>query len=111
MSVEYLDLEDLLQLCADLGDLTVRDVGLLDAAAQRPRTSLYGDDAYPSLIALSGGGFSTGGYAARFVEDWWTEARRQGRIVETAHGLRFTPETVQEVLDNVLGTALEQGEG
>jgi len=29
--------------------LTVRDVGLLDAAAQRARTSLYGDDAYPSL--------------------------------------------------------------
>ncbi len=49
MSVEYLDLEDLLQLCADLGDLVVRDLGLLDAAAQRPRTSLYGQDAYPSL--------------------------------------------------------------
>ncbi len=49
MSVEYLTLEDLLQLCADLGDLVVRDVGLLDAAAQRPQTSLYGQDAYASI--------------------------------------------------------------
>lgn len=49
MTVDYLGLEDLLQLCADLGDLTVRDLGLLEAAAQRPQTSLYGDEAYPSL--------------------------------------------------------------
>ena len=48
MSVEYLELEDLLQLCAGLGDLMVRDLGLLEAAAQRPQTSLYGQDAYPA---------------------------------------------------------------
>jgi death-on-curing protein len=48
--VEYLDLEDLLHLCTDLGDLIVRDIGLLDAAAQRPQTSLYGQDAYPGLF-------------------------------------------------------------
>lgn len=49
MTFEYLDLEDLLQLAVDLGDLVVRDPGLLDAAAQRPRTSLYGQDAYPTV--------------------------------------------------------------
>jgi death-on-curing protein len=46
---EYLRLEDLLALCADLGDLTVRDLGLLEAAALRPATSLYGRDAYPGV--------------------------------------------------------------
>ena len=49
MTVEYLRLEDLLQLAADLGDLVVRDVGLLEAAAQRPQTTLYGREAYPTI--------------------------------------------------------------
>lgn len=49
--VEYLDVEDLVVLGTQLlGDeLTVRDVGLLGAAAERPQTSAFGDDAYPDL--------------------------------------------------------------
>lgn len=49
MTVEYLQLEDLLQLVNDVGDLVVRDLGLLEAAAQRPQTTLYGQEAYPTL--------------------------------------------------------------
>lgn len=49
MTVEYLRLEDLLQLATDLGDLVVRDLGLLEAAAQRPQTTLYGQEAYPGM--------------------------------------------------------------
>lgn len=49
MTVEYLTLEDLLQLASDLGDLVVRDLGLLEAAAQRPQTTLYGQEAYPGI--------------------------------------------------------------
>ena len=49
MTVEYLQLEDLLQLASDLGDLVVRDLGLLEAAAQRPQTTLYGQEAYPDI--------------------------------------------------------------
>ena len=45
----YLSLADLLQLCADLGDLKVRDVGLLDSAAHRPASAFGGQDAYPTL--------------------------------------------------------------
>jgi len=75
------------------------------------RESYLADDAYPAIIALSGGRFSTGGYAPGFVEDWWAEARRQGRIVETGAGLQFTPAAAQDVLDNVLGAVLEQDEG
>ncbi|WP_407569206.1 SMI1/KNR4 family protein [Deinococcus altitudinis] len=90
------------------------DLQFLLCSHSRPvpsRETYLADDAYPSIIALSGGRFSTGGYAPGFVEDWWDEARRQGRIVETGEGLRFTPDAAQEVLDNVLGTVLEQGEG
>lgn len=47
--IEYLTLEDLLQLVDDLGVGPVRDLGLLDAAAHRPQASLWGHDAYPTL--------------------------------------------------------------
>ena len=49
--VEYLDLEDLIDLAAGLlGDPPpIRDVGLLGAAAARPQTTAFGDDAYPDL--------------------------------------------------------------
>ena len=36
-------------LVEDLGVGPVRDVGLLESAAARPRTSLWGGDAYPTL--------------------------------------------------------------
>lgn len=49
MTVEFLTLEDLLALAADLGVPAVRDLGLLDAAAKRPQTSLYGRDAYTGI--------------------------------------------------------------
>lgn len=47
--VEYLTLEDLLELVRRLKAGPVRDVGLLDAAAARARSSAYGTDAYPTL--------------------------------------------------------------
>ena len=47
--VEYLDVEDLLTLTTMLGAGPVRDVGLLDSAAARPRSSVFGEDAYPTI--------------------------------------------------------------
>ncbi len=47
--VEHLHLEDLLGLVRRLGVGSVRDVGLLDSAAARPRSSVFGEDAYPKL--------------------------------------------------------------
>ncbi|MDE0868632.1 MAG: type II toxin-antitoxin system death-on-curing family toxin [Aquiluna sp.] len=44
----YLDLEDALEQVAFLGFM-VKDVGLLDSALARPRTSLFGEDVYPDL--------------------------------------------------------------
>ena len=46
---EYLDLEDLLGLVRRLGAGPVRDLGLLDSAATRPRASAFGADAYPAM--------------------------------------------------------------
>lgn len=45
----YLDLEDLLALVDEVGLGPVRDLGLLDSAARRPQTSVFGEDAYPSM--------------------------------------------------------------
>ncbi|GAA4415733.1 type II toxin-antitoxin system death-on-curing family toxin [Actinokineospora soli] len=47
----YLDAGDLLVLAAAVtgGDLVVRDLGLLDSAAHRPRATVLGVEAYPTL--------------------------------------------------------------
>jgi death-on-curing protein len=49
--IEYLDLEDLLDLAARLlGPApAIRDVGLLGSAVARPRTTAFGADAYPDI--------------------------------------------------------------
>ena len=48
--IDYLDVEDLLEIAAGvIGDVAVRDVGLLASAAARPRTTVLGEDAYPAL--------------------------------------------------------------
>jgi len=50
---EYLDLDDLVLLATGLlGDPPpIRDVGLLGAAAARPRASAFGEDAYQDVFA------------------------------------------------------------
>ena len=44
----YLDLEDALQQISGAG-FYLKDLGLLDSALARPRTSLFGEDAYLEL--------------------------------------------------------------
>lgn len=48
-AIEYLDLEDLLDLTRRLDAGPVRDLGLLDGAAARPRASAFGQEAYADL--------------------------------------------------------------
>ncbi|MGL4743043.1 MAG: type II toxin-antitoxin system death-on-curing family toxin [Dermatophilaceae bacterium] len=45
----YLSLEDLLGLAHDLGVGPVCDVGLLDSAAYRPQSVVFGTEVYPTL--------------------------------------------------------------
>ena len=49
--VEYLTLRDLLALAKALNVGPVRDLGLLDSAAHRPRSSFAGQQAYPTVQA------------------------------------------------------------
>lgn len=48
---EHLGLDDLLEIAAIAvgGEVAVRDHGLLASAAARPRTTVFGEDAYPDL--------------------------------------------------------------
>ena len=48
--IEYLELADILQLGREIiADFRVRDLGLLESALARPKTTVFGDDAYPSF--------------------------------------------------------------
>jgi death-on-curing protein len=51
--VIYLDLDDLLHIAArTLGQSPeIRDLGLLESAVARPQTTVFGQDAYPTLEA------------------------------------------------------------
>ena len=51
MQCEFLSLEDLLDIASTLRIGPVRDLGLLNAAALRPQTTLMGQYAYPSTTA------------------------------------------------------------
>ena len=51
MPCEFLSLEDLLDIVTALRIGPVRDLGLLNAAALRPQTTLMGQDAYRSTAA------------------------------------------------------------
>jgi death-on-curing protein len=54
--VEYLDLDDLVDLAERLLGPTppIRDVGLLGSAVARPQTTAFGADAYPDLWTKAG---------------------------------------------------------
>lgn len=49
MDVSYLTLGDAVELVRDLGVGPIRDLGLLDSALGRPRSSAFGQDVYPTL--------------------------------------------------------------
>ena len=45
----HLDLDDILDLVRRLGVGPIRDLGLIDSAVARPRSSAFGEDAYPTV--------------------------------------------------------------
>jgi death-on-curing protein len=48
--IDYLSVEDLLEIAAGIiGDVALRDAGLLATAAGRPQMTVFGDDAYPTF--------------------------------------------------------------
>lgn len=50
-AIDYLSLDDLIQIgTALIPGFKIRDIGLLESAALRPQTTVYGEDAYPEFI-------------------------------------------------------------
>jgi death-on-curing protein len=48
--IDYLSVEDLLEIAAGVIEhVVVSDAGLLEAAAARPRVTVFGEDAYPTF--------------------------------------------------------------
>ena len=48
--IDYLELADILKLGQEIiPDFRNRDLGLLESAVARPRTSVFGEDAYPTF--------------------------------------------------------------
>jgi len=45
--IDYLELADILKLAREIiAEFRVREIGLLESAAARPKTSVFGEDAY-----------------------------------------------------------------
>ena len=95
----YLDASDLLVLATAVigGDLVVRDLGLLDSAAHRPRATVLGVEAYDTLWAkaaalmdsivrtrpLAQGNWRLGWVAAVTLCDingWWIDAAEDAAL-------------------------------
>ena len=47
--IEFLELEDIIVMVRILGIGPIRDVGLLDSAVNRPKSSAFGEDAYATI--------------------------------------------------------------
>jgi death-on-curing protein len=97
--IAYLDAGDLLVLATAVtgGDLVVRDLGLLDVAAHRPRATVLGVEAYESLWSkaaalmdsvvrtrpLAEGNWRLGWVAAVTLCDingWWIDAEEDDAL-------------------------------
>jgi death-on-curing protein len=49
--IDYLELADILKLGREIiADFRVREIGLLESAVARPKTSVFGEDAYPTFV-------------------------------------------------------------
>lgn len=54
-AIDYLSVEDLLEIAAGiLDEVAIRDQGLLTSAAGRPQSSAFGSDAYSTFAAKAG---------------------------------------------------------
>ena len=48
--IDYLELADILKLGREIiADFRVREIGLLESAVARPKTYVFGEDAYPTF--------------------------------------------------------------
>jgi death-on-curing protein len=54
-ATDYLTLDDVLEIASGvLGDVQIRDLGLLASAVERPSMTAFGEDAYPRFVDKAG---------------------------------------------------------
>ncbi|MDZ5603820.1 SMI1/KNR4 family protein [Pseudomonas sp. RP23018S] len=63
-------------------------------------------DVYSAMIAFGGKGFSTGGYAPGFVEDWFKARVEAGELIDTDQGIVLSQAHMAQMLEQ-LQRALE----
>jgi death-on-curing protein len=103
--VIYLDVEDLLHIAErTIGNVEVRDVGLLGSAAARPQASAFGEDAYPSPLEKAGALIHSIARSQALVDGNKRLALAGGIASLGVNGLRLTMSNV-EAYDFIISIA------
>ncbi|MDO5629978.1 MAG: type II toxin-antitoxin system death-on-curing family toxin [Mobilicoccus sp.] len=105
MTFSYLSVEDLLQIAARLDTPDARDVGLLDAAAQRPRATAFGEDAYPDLPTKAAALLSSVARNHALVDGNKRLAWSATRLFCRLNGHDLAPPSTDEAYDLVIAAA------
>ena len=93
-----------------LGDPVVRDVGLLDAAAHRPRASAFGSAAYPT-VQLKAAALLEAVVRNRALVDGNNRLGWAAAVVfHELNGLDLRPPTTEDAVELVVGIAAGQVE-
>ncbi|HTU29675.1 MAG TPA: Fic family protein [Solirubrobacteraceae bacterium] len=111
--LDYLSVDDLLEIAAGvLGDFEVRDRGLLASAAARPRTSAFGEDAYPTFAGKAAALMHSIARNHAVVDGNKRLAWSATRIFCLLNGrdLIFTVDDAEELVQSVARGELEAGE-
>jgi death-on-curing protein len=117
MSIRYLALDDVLYIAARLGQPHPRDLGLVESAVARPRTTVFGSDAYPDVHTKAAGLLHSLARNHAFVDGnkrvawlaagafYWTNGYELDApddpaydlVIEVAQGQRDVPEIAERV--------------
>lgn len=111
--LDYLSVDDLLEIAAGvIGEFAIRDHGLLTSAAARPRTSAFGDDAYPTFAGKAAALMHSIARNHALIDGnkrlAWAATRTFCLL--NGHDLVFTVDDAEQVVLSVARGALEASE-
>lgn len=109
--MEYLTVEDLLVVADLVIDApVVRDIGLLDSAAHRPRASAFGKDAYPTMHEKAAALLDAVARNHALVDGNKPLAWAAAAVFYNLNGFELEPPTVGEAVELVVAVASGQVE-
>jgi death on curing protein len=111
--LDYLSVDDLLEIAAGvMGEVVVRDHGLLASAAARPRMSAFGEDAYPRFAGKAAALMHAVARNHALVDGnkrlAWAATRTSCLL--NSRDLVFSVEEAEELVQSVARGELEAGE-